>query len=476
MRTLACLAIVCALARVAAANDIEVSDATSLGTAIMNAQPGDVIIVDDGTYDSTGYSCDANGTAAMPITVKAKNPLMATIRFDALEGFKIGGDYWHFEGLVTQGVCANDDDCEHSYHINGAVGFSLKGSRAIDFNAQVKVNAVAPKLPNGGLIEGNELYDTRARNTANPVTKLDLDSGDDWVVRANVIHDYEKGLGDNTSYAAFMKCGGNRGLMERNLVLCSRDTTGGTRLGLSLGGGGCDPQYCQPAFDPGTPCVEHHDGIVRNNVIVNCSDVGVYINQSPNSHVLYNTLVATSGIDFRFAMTTGEAVGNLLAGMIRNRDGATGTFTGNIQNVMSTDFTSWYTDPMNGDLSKKGDLSSILGMGPANANVTDDYCARTRPSPFDVGAIQSSLGDCPTTPVSTDDAGVPVGLADGAPQGEIGDVVSADGGTSGGGGSGCSCEIGSRDRAAILPACLALVLLSLARRRGRRPLAPTRRR
>jgi parallel beta-helix repeat protein len=444
---------------IAFSGTVSVTSAAELGNAIAAAKPGDVIELADGTYHSTGYSCQASGTAQSPIVVRAKNPKMATVRFDALEGFKVSGDYWQFENLVVKGVCADDNNCEHAFHVDGASGFVMRGNVAVDFNAQLKVNAVPPKLPQSGLVEGNEIYDTRARNTANPTTKLDIDSGDDWIVRGNVIHDFEKGQGDNVSYAAFLKCGGLRGIMERNLVLCSRDFTGGTRIGLSLGGGGCAPQFCEPSFDANIPCLEHTDGIVRNNIVVNCSDVGVYVNQSKNSRIDYNTLIATSGIDFRFAMTSGEARGNVLAGAIRNRDGATGMFGNNIENVMQPTFDAMYLAPMMGDLRKKGDLSMLLGKGMIVPVVTDDYCARTRTDPFDLGALQASLGDCGTTMPNPDGGS---GNGDGGGSSDSGG--GGDGGANGGGSSGgCGCHTSGGADGTVL-----LVLFALLSGRARR--------
>jgi len=132
----------------------------------------------------------------------------------------------------------------------------LRGSRVRDFNAQLKVNAqlvgAAYAAPDRGLIEYNEIGDTRGRATSNPVTKLNIDTGDDWVIRGNYLHDARKLEGNGVSYAAFLKSGGKRGRFERNLVLCAKDVAaGGAQIGLSLGGGGTGAQYCAPAQDAG---------------------------------------------------------------------------------------------------------------------------------------------------------------------------------------------------------------------------------
>lgn len=390
---------------------IAVSTPAELTTAIDGASPGDEIVLADGTYRMTGATCDTAGTEAMPIVVRAASPLGAKIEFDGLEGFKVTAAHWHFEDLDITGVCATDSNCEHAFHVYGAAhGFVLRRSRVRDFNAQLKVNASQISgtyvTPNNGLIEYNELGDTRTRNTSNPVTKLNIDTGDDWIVRGNYLHDAHKGGGDTISYAAFMKSGGNRGLFERNLVICSKDTTGGTRIGLSFGGGGTGNAFCAPAFDSAVPCtVEHRDGIIRNNIIANCSDVGIYLNEATNTKVLYNTLIGTAGVDFRFMTTSGEARGNVATGMIRTRDQATMTAADNMTAVAVSQFSAWYQAPLAGDLTVVGDVSSLIGAGPAHASIVDDYCGQTRPAgALTLGAIEHSLPGCDTTrpPMTTD--------------------------------------------------------------------------
>jgi hypothetical protein len=61
---------------------------------------------------------------------------------------------------------------------------------------------------------------------------------------------------------------------------------------------------------------------LRANLIVACSDVGIYLNSAAASVVNDNTLIDTSGIDVRFASSSANVDGNLVDGGIRTRDGA----------------------------------------------------------------------------------------------------------------------------------------------------------
>jgi hypothetical protein len=439
-------------------------------TAIANAAAGDEIVLANGIYALGDVNCTADGTAAQPIVVRAATPRGADIDFSGVEGFRVIGAHWHFIELDITGVCPNDSDCEHAFHVSGAAhGFVLRGSRVMDFNAQLKVNASligsTYVTPNSGVIEYNEIGDSHGRETANPVTKLNIDTGEDWIVRGNYLHDAYKRQGDGVSYAAFMKSGSKRGLFERNLVLCSHITTGGTRIGLSFGGGGTGAQYCAPAFDPNVPCsIEHDGGTMRNNIIANCSDVGIYLNKAKDSHILFNTLIGTTGVDFRFTTTSGEAVGNLLTSMIRARDGAMLNESSNQMNVATSQFSAWYgAGAIDGDLKLVGDVSLLIGAAPMRADVKDDYCATPRPSgALTMGALEHSVTPfCNTTFPPTGPVVDPTG--DGGLGGDAGNGNGA-GGDDGG---GC-CQ--SPKRADVLPILFVLFVFfcrGLPRRRRR---------
>lgn len=465
------------LAQPAVAAVKNVSTVAQLQSALASAQAGDEIVLADGTYAvNTNLSCAAEGTALQPITVRAANRHAALIQFNALEGFKVSGRYWTFDGLTVEGVCAQDDNCEHAFHVTGhAENFVLRNSRVRDFNAQIKVNAAQNgsgvyEMPHRGLVERNEFYDTHARSTSNPVTKINIDTGDDWVVRDNDVHDFSKPGG--ISYGAFMKSGGKRGVFERNRVLCVKDApSGDTRIGLSFGGGGTGNAYCAPAFDPSVPCdPEHSDGIIRNNIIANCSDVGIYLNKAANTKVLFNSIISTTGVDFRYASTTGEAHGNVMSSVVRARDSGSFTAGTNLMNVAVGTWNTWYQAPLSGDLRLKGNVSQLIGGAAARATVPDDFCARPRPSTgaYTLGALEHSLGDCGEGTNEPGDAGTGVDAGTLQDAGTPSDAGTVDGGSDEApsptdemkGGCGCGSAPG------LTTILLALLLPLVLRRRA----------
>lgn len=391
----------------AGARTVPVSDTAGLVAAIRAAHPGDDIVLANGTYELSGnhgVNCTGAGAPDAPITVRAAHPLGAHVVSTAVEAFAVSAPGWRFEGLDVRGACPDDQACEHAFHVTGrATGFRLVGNRIADFNAHLKVNADGEHdAPDGGLVEGNEFLDTHPRRTEGPVTPVNIDIASDWVVRGNVIRDFHKAGGGGESYGAFVKGGARRPLFERNLVLCAdRDPVGGTRIGLSFGGGGMSPAQCAPHYDVSVPCdPEVEGGIMRNNIVASCSDVGVYLNHARDTKLLYNTLVATGGIQFRFPSSTGVAVGNVLTGGIRDRDGGSSRGEGNLTDVSPSQFAAWFRDPLHGDLRRKGDAvaaAPLMGHGLPRPDVADDYCGRKRAaSALDLGALQVSAGDCTT--------------------------------------------------------------------------------
>ena len=372
----------------AAARLVMVHDSGTLADAVAGARAGDDIVLADGSYAITHKLwAKASGSVTAPITVRAEHPLGAHITSGVLVGFEVTGGYWHFAGLDITGVCRNDSDCEHAFHVVGnASGYQLSGSRLVDFNAQLKVNSDgAHHLPADGLVENNEFFDTHPRHTNNPVTPVNIDNAVRWVVRGNWIHDFEKdGTGDG-SYGAFVKGGSQRPVIERNLVACSsHDAAIGRPVGLSFGADGMDANLCPPHWDTTHPCSpEVTGGIMRNNIIDRCRGDGIYLSKARESKILYNTLTNTAGIEFRTPESNGVVRGNLMMGSIRAVDGARFHDGGNVSGVISRQkLASW----------QAAQPGRTAGPDP---DVTDDYCGRPRGKTLEAGALQASLGPCP---------------------------------------------------------------------------------
>jgi hypothetical protein len=220
-----------------------VSSTAALVAAIGQANPGDVIVLQAGTYAiGAKISVSRPGTRQGRITVRAAVPGTALLRSTVPEPFLVRAPWWTFRGLVMEGTCVSDSDCEHAFHIvAGAHGTVARDSTLRDFNAAIKGNGdlvgSARVYPGDVLILANRIYNRRARDTANPVTAIDVVGGDRWTLRGNYIADIGGISPGKVSYQAFLKGNGSGGLIERNLVVCSQRHMSGVRLGLSLGGG-----------------------------------------------------------------------------------------------------------------------------------------------------------------------------------------------------------------------------------------------
>jgi parallel beta-helix repeat protein len=292
-----------------------VRDSSELIQAIENATAGSEITVAPGEYSVYRVDSHSGGTESLPITVKAANPAWTVIKATGIETFSIHHPYWIFENLTIRG----GPESEHAFHVTGSAHhLTLRGNVMVNFHASVKVNGDEQGFPDFGLLENNDLYNESIRQTDSPVTLMDIVGGQSWVIRGNYLADFSKGESDQTSYGLFLKGNSSHGLVEQNLVICAQSVSGpGIRVGVSLGGGGTGQAYCV-----NRDCeYEHSHGVIRNNIILNCSDVGIYLNRARETLIEHNTLLLTSGIDVRFAQSSAWVRRNIVSGAIRERDG-----------------------------------------------------------------------------------------------------------------------------------------------------------
>lgn len=302
---------------------VSVETAEQTRAAISRAVPGDVITLQPGTYRFSGRAIpvDRAGAAPTPIIVRAERLGTVILEFELLEGFHVSAPYWKFENLVIRGVCSDDSDCEHAFHVvGGGARFSARNNYLQDFNAHIKVNGAEGRFPDDGVIENSTLVNSHVRRTDNPVTPIDLVAASHWRIEGNLIADFVKGEGDQTSYGAFAKGGGSGNQFLRNVVLCEHRLQGkpGRRVALSFGGGGSERYGCRDQ----RCIVEHEVGLISDNLIAACSDVGIYLNRAARSVITHNTILDSAGIMVRYPESTADVQGNLVDGPIRRRDGA----------------------------------------------------------------------------------------------------------------------------------------------------------
>ncbi|MDP2902545.1 MAG: hypothetical protein Q8N96_05500 [Methylovulum sp.] len=357
---------------------IQVNNSQQFLQAIANAEPGDGIELQSGIYSvSHNIGISKNGTTEKPIIIYARQLGDVLVELDTVEGFKVNAAHWTFQNLIIKGDCATHTECEHAFHIVGnADGSILRNNIIYDFNSAIKGNGL-PQLdgtiiyPDNVLIEKNSFTNTSPRNTGSPVNTIDVVGGDNWRIKANFISDFIKLHGNKTSHAAYLKGYGKNGLFEENLVICNKNLyqPGHSQVGLSFGGGGTGSQFC---FDKKCQ-YEHELGIMQNNIIMNCNDVGIYINKGKDTQIINNTLYNTAGIDIRFPESNATASNNLLTRSIRQRNQARLIGTNNRQGVDKQQFTRWYTDPDKADFSLRQTTSEPLPI--AKNQTHSDYCA-----------------------------------------------------------------------------------------------------
>lgn len=297
-----------------------VADDAQLEQALQQALPGDLITLVPGRYRFSGQALrvDRPGSAQAPITLRGAVAGGTQLEFNLVEGFIVRAPYWVFENLTIRGLCAQHSDCEHAFHVVGnAHHFVARNNTISDFNAHFKINGDGAAFPDTGLIEGNTMDNHGPRRTGNPVTPIDLVAASHWTIRGNLIADFVREGSDATAYGAFAKGAGSGNRFERNIVLCEHRLRGlpGSRVGLSLGGGGTGAEGCRDKR-----CITEQDqSTIESNLIAFCSDSGIDINRAATSRVLHNTLLDTGGISLRESAASADVEGNLVDGALYAR-------------------------------------------------------------------------------------------------------------------------------------------------------------
>src|SRR5215213_6444168 len=91
------LVLLCFVASISA-SELTVSDAAALKKAVKALQPGDTLILKDGTWKDTEIKLDAEGTQEKPITLRAQTP--GKVILSGKSTLRIGGHWITINGLL----------------------------------------------------------------------------------------------------------------------------------------------------------------------------------------------------------------------------------------------------------------------------------------------------------------------------------------------------------------------------------------
>lgn len=385
---------------------VNVSTVTQLENAVNAAASGATILVADGTYNLNGVYLQF---ATPNVTLRSASGNREAVILD--------GNYQTTEivQIVASNVTIADltlrKACYHPIHVMSAEDGDTNNTwiynvHIVDPGQQaIKVNPYTPDDPlhftDYGVVACSRLELTDAGrlevwniNGSCYTGGIDAHQSRGWVIRDNIIQGFWC-PSDLAEHSIHLWRGCRDTTIERNVL---RDNARGIGLGLVTSGSG--RTYPDHPCPDASGYVDDWGGVARNNAIsANRSglfaseygfDCGICFSNACNAQALHNTVYTAdpdhtfSSIEWRFANTRADVINNLVNHTLRERDGASGTLSGNLTNAQA----SWFANAASGDLHLLPAATTAIDRVAAPGGVTDDMDGDARPtgSTSDVGA------------------------------------------------------------------------------------------
>lgn len=377
--------------------------APQLAAIISMANPGDTILLEDGTYDLNGVNIWIT-KPGVSLRSLSGNP----------DGVILDGGYNSTEIItvaasnVTVAEITLRRPATHAVHVVSSASGNTENTliyrvRVVDSREQaIKINPHSP----GFYVDYGEISCSTLLLTAIGRPQVNTSAGGcytggidahqarGWVIRNNRIDGFwcSTGLAE---HAVHFWRGGRDTLVEGNQI-----TNSARGIGFGLVNSGTARTYADNACPGnGGGYIGHYGGIIRNNFISASSsgllnspdgfDCGICLASSCNARVFHNSIVSTgslfSGIEMRFTETAGTIVtNNLITHTIRFRDGGSGNLSGNLESASN----GLFVDPVNGDLHLLPGTANAINRGVSlTAGEADiDFDGDLRDGSPDIGA------------------------------------------------------------------------------------------
>lgn len=378
---------------------VDPSQVSFLYYAVCNANPGDTILLGDGTYSLNGLYL---WVSAADVSIRSASGNREAVILD--------GNYQTTEiiHIAASNVTVADLTLKrpyfHAIHVEPPTDGDIFDTliynvRILDPGQQaIKINQNGTYFADYGKISccRIELTDTgRSKiweiNGSCYTGGIDAHQSQGWVIQNNVIEGFwcENGLSE---HGIHLWRGCRDTLVERNQLI---DNARGIGFGLLENGSGrtYDDNPC-----PGASYVGHYDGIIRNNFVFQTRvelrdseagfDCGICLWQACGPRVLHNTVVSAadpfSSIEWRFSNTNAVITNNLISHNFMERDAATAFLEGNLDYQP----LSLFIDGPGGDLHLTENASVAVNQGVLIGNdlCVDDIDTDIRGFRPDIGA------------------------------------------------------------------------------------------
>ena len=362
---------------------ITITSETELRDRALNASAGTTILIAQGVYNLGSYVHIVNSG----ITLRGVTGDRDDVILDF--GGMLSG---HFGILVeADDVTIADltirNTSDHGVSIQGVDRPILYNLHIQDtYDQLVKVNPIGDGSEDGLLACSRIEYTSTAPDDYTNGISAHL--AHRWVVRDNQWYRI-RGNNGSTGPTILFWSGSTGTIVERNLIVDSF-------RGIAFG-------------NPSHDYVDHHGGVVRNNMIYFSlqHDVAVEMTHAQGWLVAHNTALLTNpspgltwGMEARYPDSQGTFAYNLTNMNIwADRDGAQGNLVGNLTNAQSY----WFADPLTADLHLLPSATAATDHADTLMNVTDDFDGDCRPigAAPDIGADE--FGDTTAPPSAVKD-------------------------------------------------------------------------
>lgn len=241
---------------------------------------------------------------------------------------RVSGKHFTIEGITLQQVgnhllqISGEQDADFPTLRNCILKDSYEQLFKVSYNRQSKISS------DSGLIENCEFSYSAGIGPQYYIGGIDVHGGKDWIVRDSLFKGIASPGSKVAEHAIHFWNNTKNTLIENNLIINSD-------RGIGFG------MQNRPTFG----------GVIQNNTILHNAlehpnaDVGIVLEESPNTRVLNNKIFLAhnyrNAIEYRFSTTINvEIAGNLTNKSIRKRDGASATLKSNKRSKNIADFLS----------------------------------------------------------------------------------------------------------------------------------------